>query len=180
MPRSALMQRYDQRITGDVERAKIHHTTEDASFTRGVVAVCPGKQNGETCHFQIRTATSRESNLGSKNVCQETFAGNSRWSTEDGTERFKNLPLDELRPNRQIIPFCKMNKQSSHEKAMTANATQTRSVRRFKTFMKWTSVTKWPIRLTMSNERWKVNLPSCLVGMTDTCRQLNMDLSIEN
>ena len=34
--------------------------------------------------------------------------------------------------------------------------------------------------LTMSNERWKVNLPSCLVRMTDTCHKLNKDLSIEN
>ena len=45
-----------------------------------------------------------------------------------------------------------MNKKGSHEKATSKNANHTSSVRRFKTFVKWTSVTKWPIRPMMSSE----------------------------
>ena len=120
MARAVLMQTYDQRLTGDVERARIHHTRYVGTFTWGVVVVCLGKPDGETCHFQNWTATPKKTNLGSKNVGHETFAGNSRSSTGDGTERFKNLPLVETRPNRQIIPFCEMIRKNSHDKATTA------------------------------------------------------------
>ena len=99
-----------------------------------------------------------------KKVCLETFTGNWRWSTGNGTERLENLSLVKIRPIRQIIGFCKMNRNSSHEEATTASAKQTRSVRRFKTSETWTPVTKWPTRLETSNERWKWTFRDALFG----------------
>ena len=59
-----------------------------------------------------------------------------------------------------------MNKKGSHEKATSKNANHTSSVRRFKTFVKWTSVTKWPIRPMMSSEK-KKSQPSVMPSADD-------------